>query len=240
MNNFKFKKFIKNIKTVSLSDEERSVLSNDFSKRTGLRVSVDKDSPKISFIESIFLHQSYFATVAACMVFVLSGGLVVYASKHSLPGDVLYPLKTHVEEPIIRAFNATSPVSKADFEFQLVEERLAEAEQLNQENPLTIDQKTIIKTNIMEQTARAESVAPVATTTKAFSDDSRLQKILKKHHNIVQELNVGEVLNNNRNNSNGTVENATSTKNTDKKQRVNNNSNREREDSRRDGEREQD
>ncbi|HAO64689.1 TPA: hypothetical protein DCQ44_01775 [Candidatus Taylorbacteria bacterium] len=153
MNNFNpnFKQFIKKLRSVSLARSERAFLRDEFLVKTGI-TSVSK--PQSQYF---FLFQSFRVGVAVCLVFVASGGLAVYASTHALPGDLLYPLKTNVEEPIVRAFMYNSPKAKAEYEVQLVDERLSEAEKLNNARPLSSDQKIFIQSQIKAQEVRAEN-----------------------------------------------------------------------------------
>lgn len=192
MINFTLRKFIKNLKGVSLSDDERAFLRKDFLTRTDLPGLSQQEIRKQPWVESLFIFQSYRAMVAACFMLVLSGGAVVFVANHSLPGDVLYPLKTNVNEAVVRAFHETSSASTADYEVDLVNERLVEAEKLNQDSPLTLDQKTVLKTQVMAQTARAKMAISVIATSSPDTqpEHGRLESIFKTHQRIFQELNA--------------------------------------------------
>lgn len=60
---------------------------------------------------------------------LLMGGSTSFAAEGSLPGDILYPVKIHVNEAF-RGAVAVSPKAKADWEVRLVERRLEEIEKL--------------------------------------------------------------------------------------------------------------
>ena len=60
---------------------------------------------------------------------LLMGGSVSFAAEDATPGDVLYPVKVHVNEPMRGAIALTSE-SKAQWELRLVERRLEEVEKL--------------------------------------------------------------------------------------------------------------
>ena len=69
-----------------------------------------------------------------CLVLFASGGLA-FASQGSLPGNILYPLKVSVVEPLRGAFKF-SPEAKVEFQSTLATERLIEAETLSERGEL--------------------------------------------------------------------------------------------------------
>jgi hypothetical protein len=70
------------------------------------------------------------------MIAVILGASAVYASEQSLPGDLLYPIKTKITEPIETAL-AITPQAKAEVETKFAERRLKEAEALDKMGRLT-------------------------------------------------------------------------------------------------------
>lgn len=78
---------------------------------------------------SIFSKKPLIYSLSAfCLVVILSGG-TAFASKGSLPGHLLYPLKVNVVEPAQGAL-IFSPLAKVEYESSLAERRLTEAETL--------------------------------------------------------------------------------------------------------------
>lgn len=60
---------------------------------------------------------------------MLMGGTMSFAAESTVPGDVLYPVKVHVNESV-RGVMAVSPKAKAEWDVRLVERRLEEVEML--------------------------------------------------------------------------------------------------------------
>lgn len=60
---------------------------------------------------------------------LLMGGSASFAAETTVPGDVLYPVKVHVNESV-RGAVTVSPTAKAEWELHLVERRLEEVEKL--------------------------------------------------------------------------------------------------------------
>lgn len=79
--------------------------------------------------------------VFASFLLVILGTGIVSASKASLPGSVLYPLKVDVIEPINKVL-LFSPLKKIQYESDLAESRLVEAETLANQGRLDIKNET--------------------------------------------------------------------------------------------------
>ena len=75
-------------------------------------------------VSSFFMRHSMPA-FAAVFVLVIGGGTAA-AAEGALPGDILYPVKVHVNEEM-RATLATTPKAKADWQVSRAERRLEEA-----------------------------------------------------------------------------------------------------------------
>ena len=73
-------------------------------------------------------RRGWAVAIALIMALFLAGGGTVAASSNSLPGDVLYPVKTSVER--VRAFFTFGAEAKADYYMELADRRLREMELL--------------------------------------------------------------------------------------------------------------
>lgn len=88
-------------------------------------------------------HKGVYAFAAACFIFIFATG-TTYAAGGSLPGDLLYPVKININEPVQRAL-AIKPEAKARVIVKQAVTRLKEAEQLavagkiNQSNEVAIN-----------------------------------------------------------------------------------------------------
>lgn len=130
-------KIVHRAKQVSLSTKERELLrENVFSFMKEHPIS-SKASPRpvpsMYSFEFFVRRHSVFATFA--ILFFLSGSTSVFADK-SLPGDVLYPLKTSVNEKVLGWF-ATSPDSHAEWQLSLADRRLQEMHELSRSEKMT-------------------------------------------------------------------------------------------------------
>jgi len=75
--------------------------------------------------------------------------VVPFAAERAVPGDVLYIVKTGINEPVQSSL-ASSPYEKIEFETKLMERRIAEARVLASEGKLTDDVKTKIAETVKE------------------------------------------------------------------------------------------
>ncbi|GEM_PF-975726 len=85
----------------------------------------------------------------AVAAFVLVMVVVPFAAERAVPGDVLYIVKTGINEPVQSSL-ASSPYEKIEFETKLMERRIAEARVLASEGKLTDDVKTKIAETVKE------------------------------------------------------------------------------------------
>lgn len=83
-------------------------------------------------------------TMALALIIVLFlGGGVSFAADRALPGDILYPVKTEVNEEV-RSWVAFGAKSGAELEADLAEERLEEAEKLALKGELDDEKSTAL------------------------------------------------------------------------------------------------
>lgn len=147
------KKFIEQLRSVTLSDTKRSALRSSLIARMreyGARQAIP--SPWSSFF---FAKHIQVASLSLIIV-VSYGSSVTFAAEGSLPGDILYPIKTHVNEPIVRVITVTSPASEAAFETKLLEKRLEEAETLDARESLNPELKQSVREGIHDQSIKAK------------------------------------------------------------------------------------
>lgn len=86
---------------------------------------------KPSFYERFFhLSRRFVLTSASVMgVLMLSTGGITYAAESAVPGDLLYPIKTQLNEPV-QGFFHFSPEAKMEWQMEQMERRLEEAKVL--------------------------------------------------------------------------------------------------------------
>ncbi|MFZ2187114.1 MAG: hypothetical protein WAV46_00600 [Candidatus Moraniibacteriota bacterium] len=88
-----------------------------------------------------FFFGRTFAVSALSLVLVVGGGFgVARAAEQSLPGQPLYPMKTQFNEPLVASLK-NSDAARIEWEHQLVQRRMAEAETLAEAGKLGDNEK---------------------------------------------------------------------------------------------------
>lgn len=145
-----FKKGIEQLKKISMTGDEKSkildaVLSTPIAEK-----------PVPSYFQFHFYKRRFvYYGAVVCLIIVFGSREMVFASENSLPGDILYPFKINVVEPISGALKIKAE-KKAEYEGKLATKRLVEAETLAKENKL--DEKKQKKINLLleEHTKKLE------------------------------------------------------------------------------------
>lgn len=100
-----------------------------------------------------------FAMAAFALVVVVGGGSeVALTAEAAVPGDLLYPVKVSVNEPIAETF-AVTPAAKAAFHAKLAEKRIDEAVSLADRGDLTPEVEADVATRIALQVDKADEAA---------------------------------------------------------------------------------
>lgn len=166
--------YLSQLKHLRLSDEARGRIQSNLLHYAAFHtVREDEMSRSIKVVPfSTSLFSFKFATMPfIILIAVMIGGGTTLAAQGAVPGDLLYPVKTGVNENIRGAF-AMSADSEARLQASILEERLEEAQELQAKGSLTGETAQTVATNIIAQ-AKVASVAaqasggPVATETKA-------------------------------------------------------------------------
>ncbi len=145
--NEKWQKGIEDLKKINLSREEKSFLLQRILTR----------SPYASIPSNIFtrsfvaVRTHAFVTLVALLV--LATGGVSYAAESSLPGDLLYPLKVDITEPI-RDIVQILPEQKVEWEAQKANRRIEEVEALISKEKFDEDKKQKVEILFTKHTER--------------------------------------------------------------------------------------
>lgn len=125
-----FNKGIERLKNTHLSLDAKNSIKERLSIHTKTYI------PKIKTPYFTHIHFSYRAVIISfVLVFSLSIG-TTYASFSSLPGDVLYPIKTNFTEPMIK-FTKKTKEEKEAFDLVLADTRISEIEELIKKDTIT-------------------------------------------------------------------------------------------------------
>ncbi|MGB3921934.1 MAG: DUF5667 domain-containing protein [Minisyncoccia bacterium] len=187
MNEKDFNKGIEELKNIRLSKSEKESIFKQV-------VSAPIESPYVKrspiFISIFTRHAQVF--VAASLIFVVSFGGVIYASDEALPGDILYPVKTAMVEPVLdRVYSA--PDDKLVWEEEKVERRIAEAEKLIEKDELDDEKLAKLEAKIERSSiAFAEAASLVASST-ATSSSSKKEREKKIKENFRAKINERKI-----------------------------------------------
>lgn len=177
MNEENFKKEIKEIQNIRMTEAEKTrMLKKVFDAPV--------ESPFVrrapSFVFAYFRQSQ--VLVATPLVLMLSFGGALYASDKSLPGDILYPIKTGVVEPMLDVINR-APEKKIVWEEEKVTRRIVEAEKLLEKDELDDEKLLKLERSIEKSsfafTKAADSVAS-STGTSTLSRKEKARDLKKE------------------------------------------------------------
>lgn len=122
---------------------------------------------------------------------LLMGSSVSFAAENTVPGDVLFPVKIHVNEAV-RGATAVTQKAKAEWEIRLVERRLEEVEKLAVAQNVPVEVRQIAEQNLESYAGRVknriakfendEDDEDALVTASLFSD------VLNAHERTISEL----------------------------------------------------
>ncbi len=144
-----------------------------------------------SFGKWIQTHRSISALVFIVIV-ISAGNSAVLASRNTLPGDTLYPIKVNMVEPIRVAF-APTPRIKAEIQTELVQSRLQEAETLAARGQLNDGKEQSLNQRIDQQVSDlTANINEVKKTSPEKADDisTTLEASINAHTRILDVIAV--------------------------------------------------
>lgn len=137
MNYFKYKKTIAQIRKVSLDKNERLAMRNELMSKI--------DAERNLLISSNLVHPKRLIKVLLIYLtgaIVLIGAPLSYAAEKSVPGDFLYPVKVKINEKVKRVVDKTIHKDSTEFEINLLETKIREAEKIIERDNINITEKT--------------------------------------------------------------------------------------------------
>lgn len=178
MKNNHIENTIDEIKKISLTSQEKSALFDVLNWYAESNPSV-----KSPYSISVWTHQlsrplTY--VLASLLIILLAGGSTVFASERALPGDMLYPVKVHISEPIKVAL-ATNSNARQAVRVAQVEERLKEAE------TLAIQGRLATSTSVDIQQAIVAQVDAIKTNLNDANKD-HLEVALAAHEHVLESI----------------------------------------------------
>ncbi|MCR4280712.1 MAG: DUF5667 domain-containing protein [Candidatus Kaiserbacteria bacterium] len=179
---------------ISLTHEEREKMRGVLHAYMAMKP-IPSQAPQMSPIsgwsmERIFARRAFAASLIA-VVFVSTAG-ISYAAEGALPGDLLYPVKTHVNEPVRGAF-AVSPSAKSAWAMSVAGERIKEATMLAAEGRLSPAHQQELQANFESHARKAsENISAQASTSPEKSTETavRFEAQLSEYERVLTQ--VGE------------------------------------------------
>lgn len=136
------------------------------------------------------LYKPVFVTAIIAIIIVTGGG-VAYAAEGALPGDLLYPIKIHINENV-RTVIVVSPEAKIEWEVSRTERRLQEAEQLATQGRLDADTSSKISINLKSQSKKIskkiKALEASGNIDVVARSSSNLETALQAHKKIIIKM----------------------------------------------------
>lgn len=139
-------------------------------------------------VKSPYWSPLFMRTGAALAIVLILGSGTTFASESALPGDMLYPLKVHVLEPV-QGVTALTPIAKASWSTKLATRRAEEAEVLAAKGTLSTTTASELEEHIAQSAENArDATNEVADASTAAQLSTELDSSLSAHSDILQEL----------------------------------------------------
>jgi hypothetical protein len=148
MTNNNVYKGIEDLKQMSLSAAEKEKMFSYLQDYVDTHPVIQTQKSSAWFSWMSFTSMNYrVATLGLAVLILAAGGGVTWAAEYALPGDVLYPVKLHVNESIEGALKVT-PQEKAEWQEKKIVRRLQEAEALVAQGKLDDEKRVAIEAEV--------------------------------------------------------------------------------------------
>lgn len=179
----KLESSIQELRKIKLGSEEKEAILQKI-------LTAPRETP--APIKSPWNRSFFYLALIPCLVLMLAGGGLVWAAEQSLPGDLLYPLKTGVFEPVAGTFKF-SPESKMKHQGTLAIKRFAETEELIRQGRLDDAKEEQIGILLYAHTDKFnENRGQAEKSTKTESIVRDLGDQVDEHKKILETINTGE------------------------------------------------
>jgi hypothetical protein len=194
MSEQKFKKGIEDIKKIGLTGAEK------FQIKSNLDFYIETNTPslpvKSSWLSSIsHVHISMYSTAFALVLVFVTGWGTYSNAENSLPGDVLYPIKVRVIEPI-KYTTAIGEVAKANLEVANLDQRLREAEMLEVQGKLTDAISNDLQNRISTHSDAFNKIVQDLSSQNKIEEDSDLkidfESRINAHGRVIDSITNSE------------------------------------------------
>jgi hypothetical protein len=152
--------FIKDLRHVALTASEALTMRERLVAYSDLHA-VPAESAvgsKVSVLSFFYSYPRVAAGSALALILLVSGTGISYAAEGTLPGQILYPVKVAIVEPMQGAL-ITSTEGQAEWQDQLASRRLAEAATLASEHKLATTTQAYLEQSAAQHVALAQQDA---------------------------------------------------------------------------------
>ena len=155
-----FEKHIKNAGAyMTLTEAEREkmrALLQEYAMMKPVRKSIAAVPARVTFPNAwlAYARRPIGIAIGAVLILTISSGSIAYAAEGTLPGDVLYPIKVNVIEPVQLAL-AASPEAKAALQMRFAGYRIDEAALLAKNGKLGGTTEAVLAANFTENVSGA-------------------------------------------------------------------------------------
>lgn len=189
MSNNKLKQFKQDATSVSLEASQKQTSREEivqFMKQHPI-----DSATGTSLWQTLFAPKRLGLVAALTLLVIVSTGGITYAAEHTLPGDVLYPVKLHVNEEV-KAMVSLTPEARASWETRRTERRLEEAATLASTGKLTTTTQATIAKLVTRHATRVRNAAATLANkgdiTAAAELNSHLETILTVHETVLEHM----------------------------------------------------
>ncbi len=197
----RFNKIIEDAHKVRLSDEEKSQQRGQilaFIQSQPVRVApIARHSIRSRLINYInVIKQPLFKPMPILIALaILLGGGTSFAAEKSVPGDALYPVKVGVNEQVSGLFHF-SAAAKAQWDAELTQRRLEEAEKLASRGQLNAQAQANVEAKVSKLAdaidTRVELLRTQHNDKEAAEVNAHFEAILKTHASILTDIAADE------------------------------------------------
>ncbi len=174
-----FEQLLKSWRQVTLTDQEKNVMRHNLWRQLG--IDQPTTAPQHHWWSLRWQMSQHLVMLGVLVVGIICGGGLSLAAEGTLPGNLLYPLKTKVNEPIV-AWLAPTPVSKIWWQAEVINRRLIESEQVLTQTKTT---PVVVQNLTKELTNR---IGDLERTLGTLETENAVTVIKNVRHKVEQEL----------------------------------------------------
>ncbi|MDE2399681.1 MAG: hypothetical protein KGL67_01580 [Patescibacteria group bacterium] len=199
-----FESIIKAVKNIKLTESEKALMRTNLLDKVSPVQNLTHDNIVKSNTSRIYYYyqnikkynfmnnkSKFVPAFIVILIIIITGGTSAFAER-AVPGDLLYGIKTSVNEPVAGIFALTKE-EKTEWRERLVERRLKEAQKLVARNNFDESKRVILETKIKSQIDEFNTSANELALEKDKSRNSsdlniRLQASLRAYQDVLKNL----------------------------------------------------